>query len=70
MHIELDSPFAQYRLREQLAQKSAGICTDCGLEDADTTRFDGMYCTGCADYAETTIRQKNDIKGESNVSSK
>jgi len=56
MHIELDSPFAQYRLREQLAQKSAGICTDCGLEDADTTRFDGMYCTGCADYAETTIR--------------
>ena len=54
MHVE-QSPFAQYRLREQVAQKSAGICTDCG-EDADTTRFDGMYCTGCADYAETTIR--------------
>ena len=56
MHIELDSPFAQYKLREQVAQKSAGICTDCGLEDSDSTRFDGMYCTGCADYAETTIR--------------
>jgi hypothetical protein len=55
MHIDTESPFAQYRIREVLQQKASGICTDCGLEDADATRFDGMYCTSCANYAETTI---------------
>ena len=54
MHIE-QSPFANYRIRQQAAQKAAGICTDCGLEDADTTRFDGMFCKRCADWAEKTI---------------
>ena len=55
MHIEV-SPFANYRTNQQLAQRDAGICSDCGLEDADATRFDGMFCKGCADYAETTTR--------------
>lgn len=48
MYIE-QSPFATNRINQQLAQRDAGICTDCGLEDADTTRFDGMFCKGCAD---------------------
>ncbi len=51
MHVE-QSPFAAMQLRYSIANKTAGICTDCGLEDADTTRFDGMFCTGCADYNE------------------
>ena len=47
--------YAANRMQQVIADKASGICTDCGLEDADATRFDGMYCTGCADYAETTI---------------
>ena len=55
MHVE-QSPFAAMQLRYSIANKTAGICTDCGLEDADPTRFDAMFCTSCADYAETTIK--------------
>ena len=54
-HIE-QSPFADRRLLEQVALKAAGDCTDCGLEPADTTRFDGMYCENCANWAEQNIR--------------
>ena len=48
--------YAANRMQQVIADKASGICTDCGLEDADATRFDGMYCTSCADDAETTVR--------------
>ena len=47
--------YAANRMRQVIADKAVGICTDCGLEDADATRFDGMYCVYCANDAETTI---------------
>ena len=56
MDLELESPFARTQLNNAIANKASGICTECELEKANDPRFDGQYCTACADYLETTIR--------------